>query len=97
MNDDGSGFLTPDVVNPESEGEEEEGEGEDEYEENYEDLEAKEAETEEFDENDHLFNRLRSYTQHKSFVCSRISNLLYDSRATLGVFCSARPAYGLCC
>jgi hypothetical protein len=89
VNDDDSGFLTPDVINPdisvkeEEEEEEEEGEG-DEFEDEFvkddlEDMETQELEPEP-DENDHLFNRLRSYTQPNSAVCSCLKSLYLDSR-----------------
>lgn len=85
INDDGAGFLTPDVVNPDLDmKEEEEGEeGEDEFEDEFakddlEDTETQELEPEP-DENDHLFNRLRSYTQPKPVVCSRLKNLHLNS------------------
>lgn len=64
-NDDGSGFLTPEVANAELEKEDQDLEvGEEEFRdeeeaEGVEEDEERESEPEDFDENDHLFNRLR--------------------------------------
>jgi hypothetical protein len=111
-NEDDSGFLTPDVVNPDvgvkEEGEEEEeeegegeGEGEDEFEDGFVKDDSEDMEPQDFgpepDENDHLFNRLRSYTQSNPAVCLCLKNLYRGSRCFLGILSLAGSTYELYC
>jgi hypothetical protein len=95
VNDDGSGFLSPDVVSnielASDEGAEQEDEVEEDYEDGVED-ETRETEPEEFSEHDHLFNRLQSsYTRH-SFVCGDMHTSLNNSHSLSGRSILARPA-----